>query len=174
MKTVFLLRHAKSDWADAGLKDQDRRLSERGRDAAPRMGAYLSAKHYEPDAVLCSTARRTVETCDLVKSAIGEGVQVQFEDSLYLAGLRHLLDRLKWLDDHVKSAMIIGHNPGLEQLANALPHSPKTEAEEKLHRRMREKFSTCALAVIKLPIKTWRDLKPGTGTLVDFMRPRDL
>ena len=77
MKTVFLLRHAKSDWGDAGLKDQDRRLSERGRDAAPRMGEYISAKRYRPDAVLCSTARRTVETCDLIKSAIGNDVQVQ-------------------------------------------------------------------------------------------------
>jgi phosphohistidine phosphatase len=174
VKTVFLLRHAKSDWGQSGLKDQDRQLSERGREAAPRMGAYIKAKRYKPDTILCSTARRTLETYDLIKDVVGEGSKVKFEESLYLAELRHLIERLKWLDDGLKSAMIIGHNPGLEQLANALPHSPKTEAEEKLHRRMREKFSTCALAVIKLPVKAWRDVKPGVGTLADFMRPKDL
>ena len=174
MKTVFLLRHAKSDWDDPTLKDHDRSLSERGRAAAPKIGAYIKSKRYKPETILCSTARRTVETYDLIKGAIGEGSKVKFEESLYLAELRHLLERLKWLDDELKSAMIIGHNPGMEQLANALPHAPKTEAEEKLHKRMREKFSTCAFAVIKLPVKAWRDVKPGIGTLADFVRPRDL
>ncbi len=174
MKTIFLLRHAKSDRDDPALKDHDRPLNERGREAAPRIGAYIKSKRYKPDTVLCSTARRTVQTYDLVKDAVGGGSKVKFEESLYLAEQRHLLERLRWLDDELKSAMIIGHNPGIEQLANALSTSPKDAAAEKLHRRMREKFSTCALAVIKVPMKAWRDVKPGSGTLVDFVRPKDL
>jgi phosphohistidine phosphatase len=174
MKTLYLLRHAKSDWGDPALKDHDRSLNERGRDAAPKIGAYLKSKRYKPETILCSTARRTVETFDLIKSAAGAGSNVKFEETLYLAEVRHLTERLRWLDDELKSAMIIGHNPGMEQLANALPRTPASAAEEKLHRHMREKFSTCALAVIKLPVKVWRDVKPGIGTLVDFVRPKDL
>ena len=91
-----------------------------------------------------------------------------------LAEVRQLVERLRWLDDDIGAAMIIGHNPGLEQLANGLSASPKTADEEKLHRRMREKFSTCALAVVELPVASWREVKMGVGTLKDFMRPKDL
>lgn len=174
MKTVYLLRHAKSDWGDPAVKDHDRSLNERGREAAPKVGAYIKAKRYKPDAIFCSTARRTVETCQLVKETVGGLSNIEFEETLYLAELRHLIERLKCLDDGVKSAMFIGHNPGLEQLAHTLPGPPESAAEEKLHRRMRERFSTCALAVIKLPVKAWREVRPGIGTLCDFVRPKDL
>ena len=173
MKTVYLLRHAKSDWSEAALKDHDRPLNERGRDAAPKMAAYMKSKRYRPEIVLCSTARRAVETYDLVKGVLGEA-QVKFEESLYLAEERHLWERLRWIDDGVASVMFIGHNPGMEQFANALTASPKRESEEKLHKRMRDKFSTCALAAIKLPIEAWREAKSSTGKLQDFMRPKDL
>jgi len=173
MKTLFILRHAKSDRDNPALKDHDRPLNERGREAAPKMAAYIKSHGYKPDVVLCSTSRRTVETYDLVKAALGE-VPVKFEETLYLAEKRHLIDRLRWLEDDATSVMIIGHNPGLEELANAMAASPKKEKDEKLHRRMREKYSTAALAVIALPVTAWRDVKPGTGKLVDFMRPKDL
>jgi phosphohistidine phosphatase len=174
MKTIYLLRHAKSEWADPGLKDHDRPLNDRGRDAAPRMGEYMKGKRYKPELVLCSTARRTVATFELVKEAIGAGAAVQFEETLYLAEPRQLMERLQWVDEDVKSVMFIGHNPGIAQFALDLCASPKDEAEEKAHKRMREKFSTCALAVIKMPAKTWREAKRGSGTLKDFMRPKDL
>jgi len=173
MRTVFLLRHAKSDWSEAVLKDHDRPLNERGRDAAPKMAAYMRSKRYRPEVVLCSTARRTVETYDLVKGVLGEA-KVKFEEGLYLAEERQLWERLRWIDDGVQSVMFIGHNPGIEQFANALTASPKRESEEKMHKRMRDKFSTCALAVVKLPIEAWREAKSGTGRLQDFMRPKDL
>jgi phosphohistidine phosphatase len=173
MKTIYVLRHAKSDQGDGSIQDHDRPLNGRGREAAPKMGAYLKAQGYKPSVVLCSTARRTVETCDLVRPSLGD-MTVAFEEGLYLAEARSLLDRLRRLDDGLGSAMVIGHNPGLEQLASGLSASPRTESEEKLHRRMREKFSTCALAVIKFPVKTWREIKTGGGVLIDFMRPRDL
>jgi phosphohistidine phosphatase len=99
---------------------------------------------------------------------------VTFEDGLYLAEARSILERVRRLDDAAGSALVIGHNPGLEQLANGLCASPKTVDEEKSHRRMREKFSTCALAAIEFPVKAWRDVKMGAGVLKDFTRPRDL
>jgi len=173
VKTVYVLRHAKSDRDNPALQDHDRPLNARGRDAAPKMAAYIKSQGYEPDAVLSSTSRRTVETYDLVKEALGEA-KVTFEEGLYLAEKRQLMERLRWLDDDLQSVMVIGHNPGLEELANALTASPKNEKQERLHRRMREKFSTAALAVIQLPAKAWRDVKAGTGKLVDFMRPKDL
>lgn len=173
MKTIYLLRHAKSDWADAGVKDHDRPLNERGREAAPAMAAYMRAKKYRPELVLCSTARRTVETYDLVKAALGDAA-VKFEETLYLAEPRQLMERLKWLDEAVTAVMFIGHNPGIAQFALELASSPEDAAQEKLHKRMREKFSTCALAVIKSPAKTWREVRSGAGALKDFMRPKDL
>jgi phosphohistidine phosphatase len=174
MKTIYLLRHAKSDWANPELQDHDRPLNARGREAAPKIAAHLKAERYKPDLVLCSTARRTVETLDLVKKAIGSEVEVKFEEGLYLAEQRQLLERLQWIDDAVKSVMLIGHNPGMEQLAHALCAAPEGGAEEKLHKRMREKFPTAALAVIKVPAKAWREVKAGSGRLKDFVRPKDL
>lgn len=173
MKTVYLLRHAKSDWGVPGLADHDRPLNERGQTAAPRMAAYIKAKRYKIGLVLCSSARRTVETLNLVKPSLGD-VKAKIEEALYLAEAGQLLERLKRVDDKVESVMFVGHNPGMEQFAQALSTSPATEAQEKSHRRMREKFSTCALAVIKLPIASWRDARPGAGVLEDFMRPKDL
>jgi phosphohistidine phosphatase len=174
MKTIYLLRHAKSDWGDAALSDHDRQLNERGRDAAPRMGAYMKAHRYKPDLVLCSTARRTRETFDLVKGDLGRGVSVEYEEGLYLAEPRHLMQRLRLVDDAVTAVMFIGHNPGIAQFAIELSGSPKDAAEEKVHRSMREKFSTCALAVIESPAKSWSDVRAGGGALKDFMRPKDL
>lgn len=173
MKTVYILRHAKSDQSDGSISDHDRPLNARGREAAPRMGAYLKAKGYKPDLVLCSTARRTVETCDLVRPSFGD-ITVAFEAGLYLAESQAIFERLRRLDDNLSSVMVIGHNPGLEELADDLSASPKTPDEERLHRRMREKFATATLAAIALPAKRWRDLKAGSGTLTDLMRPRDL
>ena len=99
---------------------------------------------------------------------------VEFEEGLYLAEPRQLMQRLRSLDDTVKAVMVIGHNPGIAQFANELCASPKDAAEEKVHRQMREKFSTCALAVVQSPAKAWREVRAGGGTLKDFMRPKDL
>ena len=173
MKTLYILRHAKSDQGDGSIKDHDRPLNARGREAAPKMGAYMKAKGYKPSLILCSTATRTVETCNLVRPSLGD-MTVMFEEGLYLAEARSILARVQRLDDGVGSVMVIGHNPGLEQLANGLSASPKSVPEEKLHRRMREKFSTCSFVVIEFAVSAWRDLKAQGGVLKDFMRPRDL
>lgn len=174
MKTIYLLRHAKSDWGDPGVKDHDRPLNARGREAAPAMAGYIKAKRYVPNLVLCSTARRTVETLELVKPMLSAGVAVKFEEGLYLAEPSQLMERLRRVEDRVASVMFIGHNPGIAQFAIGLSAAPENAEQEKLHRRMREKFSTCALAVVTIAAKSWRDVRAGRGTLVDFMRPKDL
>ena len=174
MKTIYLLRHAKSDWGDPGVKDRDRPLNARGREAAPAMEAYTKAKQYAPDLVLCSTARRTIETLELVKPVLGTAVAIKFEERLYLAEPAQLMERLQRIEDAISSVMFIGHNPGIAQFAIGLSAAPENEEQENLHRRMREKFSTCALAVVTTAVKSWRDVRAGRGMLVDFMRPKDL
>jgi phosphohistidine phosphatase len=174
VKTIYLLRHAKSDWADEGLDDHERPLSERGTKAAPQMAASITSKNYTPDLILCSTARRTVETCHVLKGVLGESIPVQFEDGLYLAEPDSLVKRLTRLGDEVKAAMIIGHNPGIGQLAAQLTRSPSGADEKERYKRLREKFSTAACAVIEVPVKTWADVKTGQGRLADFIRPKDL
>lgn len=173
MKTVYILRHAKAEQTVGSIGDHERPLNAKGREVAPRVGAYLKAKAYKPDLILCSTARRTVETCELVRPSLGD-ITVTFENGLYLAEASVILERMRRLDDSLGSVMVIGHNPGLEELADDLSQSPKTPEEERLHRRLREKFATCSLAVISVPARRWRDITPGAGALIDLVRPRDL
>ena len=171
---IFILRHAKSDWDSPAVKDFDRPLNDRGRVAAPRIGAYFMSKHHRCDIVLCSTARRTRETFDLIKPFMPDGIMAEFDDKLYLAEPTYLLSCLRALRDDLKSAMIIGHNPGLEQLAHSLIVRTRDLEATTVYRRMSDKFSTCALAVVGSSSKTWAGLKPGRCELLDFVRPRDL
>ncbi len=174
MKTIFILRHAKSDWDSPAVKDFDRPLNERGRAAATRIGAYFKSQHYPCDIVLCSTAQRTRETFGLIKPFLPDGLKVKFDDKLYLAEPTYLVGCLRSLSDDLKSAMIIGHNPGLELLAHSLVAKAQNERIAVLYRAMSEKFSTGALAVVGSTAKTWSGLKAGRCELLDFVRPRDL
>jgi phosphohistidine phosphatase len=167
MKRVYLLRHAKSSWKDVSLADRDRPLAGRGKRAAKATADHLEAEKVRPDLVLCSPARRTRETLELVASVLGE-VEVMFEPGLYGATETELLERLGALPEEVDSVMIIGHNPGLEELALTLA----SEGAELP--RMREKYPTGALATIDLPADLWSTIEPGTGELVAYVRPGDL
>lgn len=157
MKTLFLLRHAKSSWKDPALDDHDRPLAGRGRRAAKLMREYLRRDGVEPDLVLCSSARRTRETLDGVK-ATGE---VRIEEGLYAASSEAVLMRLRRIPEDVESAMVIGHNPGLEDLAGELSGAPFDE------------FPTGALAALTFA-GTWRDLVPGGAELAGFVTPKQL
>jgi phosphohistidine phosphatase len=174
MKTLFLLRHAKSDWSDGSLSDHARPLNARGRTAAPLVAAYLKRKAYAPALILCSTARRTVETLDLVRGAFPASTQTKYEDPLYLAEPAKLLERIRWAGGNVPSLMLIGHNPGMEQLAAQLSGPGKSAAGNALKAVMLEKYPTGALAVLTFAAATWKDVAPGKGDLVDFVRPKDL
>ena len=168
MRRVYLLRHAKSSWKDRSLPDRDRPLAGRGRRAANFMAAHLQREDIQPDLVLCSPARRTRETLERIEGAFGGGVKVIFEDALYGAGETELLARLEALPQEVGSVMLLGHNPGLEELALALASKGAGLA------RMREKYPTAALATIDLPADRWSAIERGSGELVDYVRPRDL
>ncbi len=170
MKTVFLLRHAKSSWKDMALADIDRPLNKRGKAAAKQMRDHIAREAWLPAQVLCSPAKRTRETLDHILDAFGEAVPVRFEKAIYMAEAPALLRRLRRLADSLGSVMIIGHNPGLEHFALML-----TDAEDTLLRReMAAKFPTGSLAVIACEIDHWTELKPACGHLQSFLRPKDI
>jgi phosphohistidine phosphatase len=119
MHSLHLLRHAKSSWTE-NVEDRERKLNRRGREEAERVGADLPVAVGAVDLVLCSTARRTRETASLALAGIEPPPRLEFEEGLYLAGAAGLLDRLSRLDEAAGSVMVIGHNPGLHELALAL------------------------------------------------------
>lgn len=170
MRQLFLLRHAKSSWDDPDLDDFDRPLTNRGRRNAQALAAHLGRGHVRPALVLCSAARRTCETYDILEPAL-EGVPVSFESSLYEATKHDLVERLRRLDDHLASVLLIGHNPGLERLAAALAAG---HGEAKPLSHLAEKYPTGTLAVLETDLDHWAALEDGSCRLAQFVRPADL
>jgi phosphohistidine phosphatase len=167
MKQLFLLRHAKSSWDDPDLVDHDRPLAPRGRRAVKLIAEHLGREGVRPALVLCSSARRTRETLDGIVPALSEGLSVQIERELYAASEQSLLDRLRAVDDGIESLMLIGHNPGLQQLALSL-----AGGGHKLP-VLRGKYPTGALATLEFSGR-WGDLRPGHAELTDFVTPKEL
>jgi len=157
MKRLYLLRHAKSSWDEAGLADHDRPLSSRGRRAADAMGRHLRAEGIAPQLILCSSAARTRET--LTRIGLEDA---EIERELYGASAGELLARLRRVPADIESVLVIGHNPGTHDLALALAGAPA------------EKYPTGALATIDLEIDAWSAIAAGGGRLVAFVRPREL
>ncbi len=170
MKTIYMLRHAKSSWEDGSLRDHDRPLNGRGRAAAPRIGAHMQGAGYLPDLVLCSTATRTRLTLDAVLSELEVEPAIELQEELYLAGPNEMLDLVRYVPDTVESILLVGHNPGTGMLAAALSGEGPPES---IH-LMRAKFPTAGLAIIELSVDRWKDVISGCGSLKDFVRPRDL
>lgn len=170
VRRIFLLRHAKSDWGDAGRDDHDRVLAPRGREAGSAMAAYFRRSGIAPALILCSTATRARATLDLILPGLAPPGRVEYEDGLYLAEPERLLRRLRAVDDDEPSVMLIGHNPGLHGLAVALVG----EGDPGDMDRLRQKYPTGALAEVEAPIRRWRELSPGDNRLVRFVVPREL
>ncbi len=166
MRSVHLLRHAKSSWK-SGLPDHERPLAPRGRRAATAICRHMQEQGIEPELVLCSSAGRTRETLEGIEPALGSA-EVAIEEELYGASKAALLDRLRAVPDAVGSVMLIGHNPGIELLALELAQ-PSPERRE-----LEEKFPTAALATLLFAGASWRELGPGAATLAGFVKPRDL
>ncbi|MGX7703294.1 SixA phosphatase family protein [Methylobacterium sp. Gmos1] len=166
MRRLILLRHAKSDWPD-GASDIDRPLASRGQEAAPKMAAYLAAEGLIPERVLVSPARRTQETWDLVKPALG-AVPDETVPQIYEAPVSRLLDVVRAIPDAVATALMIGHNPGFQDLARLL--SQPSEAR----RALTKKYPTAAVAVIDLPVDSWSKVEAGEGTVERFVTPKSL
>jgi phosphohistidine phosphatase len=170
MKTIYLLRHAKSTAKDTPLADIDRPLSERGEADAKAMAGYLAEAGIAPALVLCSSAKRTRDTLKGVLPGLGRKPVPILEDGLYHADAVGLLRRLSEVDDAIPSVMLVGHNPAIEDLARKLADGGDKEARA----RMMEKFPTGALAVLETDAAGWRDVKKTGARLTAFIRPRDL
>jgi phosphohistidine phosphatase len=168
VKTIHLLRHAKSSWSDTGVADHDRPLAPRGQRDARRLAKHLGQHGVAPALVLCSSARRSRDTLELIARSLPRKTKILVEDELYAAPAEALLQRLGWIPDVLPSALLIGHNPGLQDLALTLAgHGPGLD-------RLRESFPTCALVAMHIPAPTWRELVPGTAELIDYVIPGDL
>ncbi len=164
-KRIYLLRHAKSSWDDPALPDHDRPLAPRGRKAAARMAAHLGGSDVRPALVLCSSARRARETVERMRSGLS-GASIEIESGLYEADARSLLERLRTVPPDVGSVMLVGHNPGLQELASALAGAGDRG-------RLDEKFPTAALASLRYD-GSWAELAPGSCELVGLVVPREL
>jgi phosphohistidine phosphatase len=167
VKQLFLLRHAKSCWEDPDLADHDRPLAPRGRRAAKLIADHLRRERVAPALVLCSSARRTRETLERIAPALGAGVSVQIERELYAASQQRLLERVRAVEDDIESLLMIGHNPGLEQLVLRLAGSGQKVAA------LARKYPTGALATLEFSGR-WRELDEGVAELTSFVKPKQL
>jgi phosphohistidine phosphatase len=176
MLTLSLLRHAKSSWDNPALDDFDRPLASRGQKAAPLIGSALAERGLRPDLIICSGAARARQTLALVLEKLGSPTpEVVFDDGIYLAPPELLLARLRAIKkgargETPKHVMLVGHNPGMEELALMLAGSGPAHDRA----RMAAKFPTAAVAVFTFDADTWKAVKPGTGRLEHFLSPRQL
>jgi phosphohistidine phosphatase len=162
VRYLYLLRHAKSSWDDPKLADRDRPLAPRGKKAMKAMARHLRHEGVHPELVLCSPAKRARQTLERVRDSLGEGVAIEVEEDLYTFDEDVLFRRLKRVPASVKSLMVVGHNPAMEELAMLLTGDERAAA-----------FPTGALATVAVPV-AWSRLRPGSAELASFVRPKDL
>ena len=160
MKTIYLLRHAKSSWEDASLSDFERPLNERGLNTAPYMGEVIARRGFIPDLVVTSPANRAAKTAVIVKEAAGFNAEIRYEDRIYEASPNTLRQVASETDDAFGSVLMVGHNPGMEGFIRFL--SGRTEP-----------MPTAALAAIKLKIDSWSDIDADCGKIIEVIRPKD-
>ena len=162
MKTLLILRHAKSSWKEVGVADHDRPLNKRGYRDAPRVGRLIRRESLVPEIILCSTALRAQTTAQLVAEACGYAGEILFLQDLYHASPSQHIATLRQRSKTTTRVMIVAHNPGVEELLTALTGS--------FHR-----LPTAALAQLTLPVVDWSQLSQHCqGTLEGLWRPREL
>ena len=167
-KTLILFRHAKSSWPD-DVDDHDRPLAERGRKAAPVMAKWLADRALKPTIALVSTARRTQETWTLIAPELGKVAKRDVRE-IYEAPASQILDTIHDVEPSVESLLVVGHNPGMEDLAQLLMKGDGGEAGAKI----RQKFPTAAIAVVSIPVDDWTEVVPDIGKLELFVTPKML
>jgi len=161
LKTLLVLRHAKSSWKDTSLVDHDRPLNKRGRRDAPRMGRLIQSAGIVPDLLISSTAKRARKTAQAVAEACGYSAEIARERRFYETGPQTVLQEVAKVSDEHDTVMIVGHNPTWEGVVSELTGQY-------------EIMPTAALARIELDIEHWSDLREGSGRLVSLWRPREL
>ena len=171
MIRLLLLRHAKSDWSEAGLADRDRPLAKRGRAGAELIAGHMRQQALMPDLVLSSPATRTRQTISLVLDVTATSPKILFDEALYDFGSgERLLAAIRDQGGDAGTLMLVGHNPAIERLAALLAGA----GDDALMAAMQRKFPTAALAVIDFAAKAWSAVKPGKGTLTAFVTPKGL
>jgi phosphohistidine phosphatase len=162
MKTLLVLRHAKSDWGDFSLADHDRPLAKRGKKDAPKMGELIREQSLTPDLILSSTAKRAHHTAELVAEACGYEGEILLSRDMYHAGPEGYIEAINEMAENEEILMIVGHNPGMEQLVDVLTDESVT-------------LTTANLAHIQFSFDSWRKLRELTeGKLLNLWRPKEL
>lgn len=161
MKTLFLLRHAKSSWQDASQPDFERPLNERGKQAAPLIGKFMREHKLRPALILCSPAERARQTIALVREAAALNVELRYDERIYAASLARLLEVVSQVDESAESVLLVGHNPGMEELLASLTGEVR-------------QMPTATLAHINLNVERWADAERQSGELVRLTKPKDL
>ena len=170
MLTLCLLRHAKSSWENPTLPDRERPLSKRGMADAPMMGRAMNEHELDPELVLCSTARRTVDTLALVLPELKVEPNVAYEDELYHASPAELFERLRAIQPGASRVMLVGHNPEIQAVALDLIGAGPKHARD----RLLEKYPTAGLAVINFTAGLWSSVDVNSGSLSLFLTPKEL
>lgn len=161
MKTLYLLRHAKSSWANPGQKDYERPLNDRGLHDAPEMARRLLERDVRLDLVVSSPAVRALTTATLVCEVMNlDPADIVQDRQIYLAGSPKLMQIVSLFDESCESAMLVAHNPALTDLANELAHAGI------------DNIPTCGLVSICLPVEYWAEVLPGTGRVLAFDFPK--
>ncbi len=170
MLNLYLLRHAKSSWNEPALKDFDRPLAPRGWNTAPLMAQYMDEKKYHPDCIMCSPAKRTAETLEIVRRHIPPPAEVFMNKGLYHAEASELMELVCAAPQGAGSLLLVGHNPGIQELALMLAG----KGERGLWQDLWSHFPTAALAVLQFDIGKWTGITHRSGILTDFMTPKKL
>ena len=162
MKTLLVMRHAKSSWSNALLSDHERPLNERGLRDAPKMGQLLKAEGSVPQHIITSTAKRAMTTAEQVAFSSSYEGEIENESNFYHAVPDTYIEKCRFLDDEINVVMVVGHNPGMERLVKLLTGEPRV-------------FTTANIAQIQLPIESWSELTLATqGALLNLWRPKEI
>jgi len=161
MKTLMLLRHAKSDWSDQSLRDLDRPLGDRGKRDAPRIGKAIKKRGWIPDLIISSPAVRARQTIEAVTTSAGLVPTIQFDEGIYGASAGELMKLIRRLPDASDCALLVGHNPTFEQVLARLTGTG-------------EHMPTAAIACIEFQVEHWEDVDDGQGKLSGFVTPKEL
>lgn len=163
MKTLVLMRHAKAENDSPTFEDRDRALSPRGHTDAELVANALAARGHKPELILCSSARRTQETCAHLVEVFGRDSHVRLMPDLYLATDLEILEHIRDCHTDADVMMVVGHNPGMEILATDMAADGAPP-----------KFPTAAVAVFSFDVEEWKAVKPGSGRFVDYLTPKVL
>jgi phosphohistidine phosphatase len=168
MGKLYLLRHAKAVPQSAGRPDRDRPIEKRGREDASALARWIADHELRADLILCSPARRTRETLELIVPAFRCAPEIRYEDALYLADADRLLGRLRDIPDRARRVMVVGHNPGLQELAQAL-----SDADGKMADRLAANLPTTGLACFEIVVE-WAALRRRAARLTALVTPKDV